>query len=148
MQRGTALRALPTRASMQRWVDAVCTLQESATEVTVRMVDEDEGRQLNRDFRGSDRPTNVLSFPFEPPPGWPQRRRILGDLVVCVPVVLREAQMQGKPLEAHYAHLVVHGMLHLLGHDHEQEDEARHMEALETQIITGLGYPDPYRSQD
>lgn len=148
LQRGTVLRPLPTRALVQRWVDAAYGPDASAAQVTVRLVDEDEGRQLNRDFRGCDRPTNVLSFPFEAPSGWPLRRRVLGDVVVCVPVVQREAEAQGKALEAHYAHLVVHGVLHLLGHDHEQEDEALRMEALETQIITGLGYPNPYRSQD
>ena len=105
----------------------------------MRFVDAEEGRALNRDFRRKDYPTNVLSFDYETTP------RIVGDLVVCPPVALREAFEQGKSAEAHFAHLIVHGMLHLVGYDHETgtEDAAR-MEAREREILAGLGYADPY----
>ena len=108
-------------------------------EVTVRFVDDAEGRDLNRDYRGKDYATNVLSFPYE------SGERICGDLVLCQPVVEAEAREQAKTLEAHYAHMVVHGMLHLQGHDHETgKDDAERMEALERDILKTLGYPDPY----
>ncbi len=114
----------------------------SDAEVVVRLVGEAEGRRLNREFRGRDRATNVLSFPFEPPPGVELDH--LGDLVICAPVVAREATAQGKSPEAHWAHMVVHGMLHLQGYDHQNDDQAAIMEGLETQILAGLGYPAPY----
>src|SRR5690606_20131870 len=97
--------------------------ERQEAELTIRIVDEEESRILNRDYRGKDKPTNVLSFPFEAPPGldaWP----LLGDLVICAPVVAREAVEQGKPLMAHWAHMVVHGVLHLLGYDHEEDEDA------------------------
>lgn len=109
-------------------------------------MDADEGRQLNHDYRGKDYATNVLSFALnegDPVPGLP----LIGDLVLCAPVVEKEAAEQNKPLQAHYAHLLVHGMLHLQGFDHEQDDEAETMEALETVIMQRLGYPDPYREE-
>ena len=102
-----------------------------------------EVRQLNADWRGKDKPTNVLSFPFEPPPG-ARGRRYLGDLAICAPVVEREAAEQGKAPEAHWAHLVVHGVLHLLGYDHLDEAMALVMETLETRILGDLGFPPPY----
>jgi probable rRNA maturation factor len=128
--------ALPSRPQVRRWVRAA--LERDAT-VTVRFVDADEGRGLNRDYRHKDYATNVLSFPYETDPA------ISGDLVVCLPVVLREAEAQQKAPEAHFAHLIVHGMLHLQGYDHEtgQQDAAR-MEAKERDILARLGYPDPY----
>jgi len=126
----------PTRPQFRRWVRAACALP---TEVTVRLVDEGEGRNLNRDYRGKDYATNVLSFPYD------SGARVCGDLVLCKRVVEREARDQKKPLEAHYAHLIVHGMLHLQGHDHETgKDDAERMEAVERQILETLGYPDPY----
>ena len=106
-------------------------------EITVRFVDEIEGRSLNRDYRGKDYATNVLSFIYSSTP-------VQGDLVICAPVVAREAQDQGKAIDAHYAHLIVHGALHLQGFDHEVEAEAQAMEARETEIVIKLGYPDPY----
>jgi probable rRNA maturation factor len=121
---------------------------EEPAALVVRLVDNDEGRRLNREFSGVDRATNVLSFPFEVPSGVPQRRRMLGDIVLCAPLTLAEASAQGKSPEAHYAHLLVHGVLHLLGFEHQVAEQAERMEALETKIITGLGYPDPYLSQD
>ena len=146
LQRVSSAASLPKRSLVQRWIEAAVSSCASPFEVTVRLVDAAEGQALNRRFRGVDRATNVLSFPFEPPPGWSSRRLLLGDVVLCVPLVQQEAATQEKSLEAHFAHLVIHGVLHLLGHDHEREDEAYRMEALETAILTGLGYPDPYRS--
>ena len=128
--------ALPTRSRIRRWVRASCA---APAEVTVRFVDADEGRMLNHEYRGKDYPTNVLSFPYAREPV------VLGDLVVCPPVVLREAGEQGKAPLAHFAHLIVHGMLHLQGHDHETgAADADRMEALEREIMAALGFPDPY----
>jgi probable rRNA maturation factor len=112
-------------------------------ELSSRLVDEAESADLNQRYRGKTGPTNVLSFPFEPPPGT-RGRKYLGDLAICAPVVAREAVEQGKDLEAHWAHLVVHGVLHLLGYDHLEEPEAQVMEALETRILGELGFPPPY----
>lgn len=108
----------------------------------LRYVDAEESRALNRTYRGRDKPTNVLSFPFELPPGVDDSH--LGDLVICVPVVEAEAEAQGKSIEAHHAHMVVHGLLHLQGHDHESDDEAARMESLEIEILRQLGYDNPY----
>jgi probable rRNA maturation factor len=127
---------LPSRPQVRRWVRAAAAC---AAEVTVRFVDSDEGRLLNRDYRGKDYATNVLSFPYASEPA------VVGDLVVCLPVVLSEAQQQNKSGEAHFAHLIVHGMLHLQGYDHETGvQDAERMEAKERKILAALGYPDPY----
>ena len=115
-------------------------------ELSLRLVDEAESADLNQRYRGKAGPTNVLSFPFEPPPGI-KGPRYLGDLVICVPVVVREAAEQGKATEAHWAHLVVHGVLHLLGYDHLDETEAQEMEALETRLLANLGFPPPYADE-
>ncbi|QYK04238.1 rRNA maturation RNase YbeY [Shewanella zhangzhouensis] len=136
---------LPSEAEFETWVRVALgdTLDEA--ELTIRIVDADESQQLNRDYRGKDKPTNVLSFPFEAPPG--MELPLLGDLVICASVVENEALEQHKALEAHWAHMVVHGCLHLLGYDHIEDAEAEEMEALETTLLTGLGYPDPYKEQ-
>lgn len=135
-------KGLPDEALFQRWLDAaVIPFQEDA-EVTVRLVDDAESHALNLTYRGKDKSTNVLSFPFEAPPGI--ELPLLGDLVICRQVVEQEAREQSKPLEAHWAHMVVHGSLHLLGYDHIEDDEAEEMEALETEIMLALGYADPY----
>ncbi len=134
---------LPDESSFRRWVEAALAgRSEEETELVIRLVDEEEGGALNRDYRGKDYATNVLSFPFEAPPG--VELSVLGDLAICAPVVQREAAEQGKPVEAHWAHLTVHGVLHLLGYDHQEEVEAEEMEALERQILEVLGFPDPY----
>lgn len=133
---------LPSEAQFQRWIDGVLPMFQEESEVTIRLVDEAESHELNLTYRGMDKPTNVLSFPFEVPPG--MEMSLLGDLVICRQVVEKEAQEQGKPLEAHWAHMVVHGSLHLLGYDHIEDDEAEEMEALETEIMLALGYEDPY----
>lgn len=137
---------VPLRADFRRWLRAA---EPGAARITVRLVDEEEGLQLNRDYRGKDYATNVLTFAYAEgedmalPEGLP----LMGDLVLCRAVVEREAQAQGKALEAHYAHLVVHGMLHLQGFDHEDEAEAEEMEARERSILAGLGYDDPYAGE-
>lgn len=134
----------PSSSDMRRWAQAA--LQGCDAEVTVRLVGTTEGRELNRDFRGKDYATNVLTFVYDQGEDMPggDDAPLAGDLVLCVPVVVREAGEQGKPLAAHFAHLIVHGMLHLQGYDHEDGDEAEEMEALETRILAELGYPDPY----
>ena len=127
---------LPTRSRLRTWVKAA--LQCDA-DVTVRLVDAEEGRTLNRQYRGRDQATNVLTFAY------PDTDPLSGDIALCVPVVERETRDQRKNPQAHYAHLVVHGTLHLQGYDHEKAADARVMETLETEIVTGLGYADPYK---
>lgn len=134
---------LPSANELNRWARAALQPGVKTAEVSILIVDADEGRSLNRDYRGKDYATNVLSFALnegETVAGMP----LFGDLVLCAPVVAQEATDQGKDLLAHYAHLTVHGMLHLQGLDHEDEAEADAMEALETLILAKLGYPDPY----
>ncbi len=133
---------LPDRADFATWAELALE-DEPRRGLVIRLVDEAESRRLNRDYRGKDRPTNVLSFPFESPPGVPVEH--LGDLVICAPVVAREAAEQGKPPAHHWAHLVIHGVLHLRGFDHQTPEEAQHMEALERRLLARLGIPDPYR---
>lgn len=133
---------LPDAAHFQRWLDAAILPLQSEAEVTIRLVDNAESQQLNLTYRGKDRPTNVLSFPFEAPAGI--ELPLLGDLVICRQVVEQEAQEQGKLPEAHWAHMVIHGSLHLLGYDHIITAEAEEMEHLETEIMLALGYEDPY----
>lgn len=144
LQDETGSPAAPGAARFEAWVDAVAEARPIGGPLTIRLVDEAEGRALNHRFRGRDSATNVLSFPFEPMPGLPADQAVLGDLVICTRVVESEAAEQGKNLEAHYAHMVVHGVLHLLGFDHQTEAEARRMERLERNILQGLGYADPY----
>lgn len=134
---------IPSEAQFQQWLDAAVTPFQDNAEVTIRIVDEAESQQLNFDYREKDKPTNVLSFPFQQPPGI-EELPLLGDLVICAQVVEREATEQNKPLAAHWAHMVVHGCLHLLGFDHITEDEAQEMEAEEIQILADLGFPNPY----
>ncbi len=136
---------LPTAEQIEQWATAAVQPQSDEVEMTVRIVDEGESHALNLNYRGKDRPTNVLSFPFECPDE--VELPLLGDLVICRQVVEREAQEQDKPLMAHWAHMVVHGSLHLLGYDHIEDAEAEEMESLETQIMTGLGFADPYLSE-
>ena len=135
---------LPAPASFRRWVAAALrgARRRKPAELAIRIVDADEGRALNRDYRGKDYPTNVLSFPAGLPPGL--RLPLIGDLAICAPVVLREAGEQGKPARDHWAHLTVHGVLHLLGYDHIDHRDADAMEALETRILASLGIADPY----
>jgi len=140
VQYACAAPDLPGRADVRRWARAALDVDGArGGQITVRFVDADEGQTLNRDYRGKDYATNVLSFPYEIEPV------VCGDLVICAGVVAREAAEQDKPLAAHYAHLIVHGMLHLQGYDHEEDEaEARAMEDCERAVLAALGYPDPY----
>ena len=133
---------LPSFDEIHSWLSNAISLFQSDAEVTVRIVDEQESHQLNLEYRGKDKPTNVLSFPFEVPPGI--EINLLGDLIICRQVVEQEAIEQDKPLLAHWAHMVVHGSLHLLGYDHIEDDEAEEMESLETEIMQKMGFEDPY----
>lgn len=142
---GLPRAGLPAAASFRKWVAAALDGRIREADLAIRLVDEEEGRTLNRHYRGKDYPTNVLSFPAELPEG--VKLPLLGDLVICAPVVAREARDQGKPLAAHYAHLTVHGVLHLLGWDHENERDAECMEQLERGILATLGIEDPYLEQ-
>nr|WP_260295329.1 rRNA maturation RNase YbeY [Sedimenticola hydrogenitrophicus] len=130
----------------QAWAEAALHGRLERAELVVRIVDREESRQLNREYRGKDSTTNVLSFPFEAPAvvADDPLGDLLGDLVICAPLVAQEAAEQGKPLEAHWAHLLVHGVLHLLGFDHINDPEAETMEGLEVEILESLGYSDPY----
>ncbi|CBA16567.1 rRNA maturation RNase YbeY [Xanthomonas albilineans] len=140
---------LPAATSFRKWVAVALKGRIREADLAIRLVDQREGRALNQHYRGKDYATNVLSFPAELPDGLPKgiRLPLLGDLVICAPVVAREAAEQGKPLNAHYAHLTVHGVLHLLGWDHEDDKEAEAMEQLERQILGELGLSDPYAGE-
>ncbi|HXH03263.1 MAG TPA: rRNA maturation RNase YbeY [Candidatus Competibacteraceae bacterium] len=142
---------LPEEGALRRWAEAALAAAGSAgdVELTIRLVNEAESEALNGQYRHKQGPTNVLSFPFEVPAGVTLAGpRPLGDIVICAPVVLAEAVTQGKRAEAHWAHMVVHGVLHLLGYDHVEEAEAVAMENLETRVLNELGYPDPYAEPD
>ena len=139
------IEGLPTEEQIVQWATGAVQPEGNEVEMTVRIVDEAESHELNLTYRGKDRPTNVLSFPFECPDE--VELPLLGDLVICRQVVEREASEQEKPLMAHWAHMVVHGSLHLLGYDHIEDDEAEEMESLETQIMQGLGFDDPYLAE-
>ncbi|AAX87007.1 TPA: rRNA maturation RNase YbeY [Haemophilus influenzae] len=139
------IEGLPTEEQIVQWATGAVQPEGNEVEMTVRIVDEAESHELNLTYRGKDRPTNVLSFPFECPDE--VELPLLGDLVICRQVVEREAAEQEKPLMAHWAHMVVHGCLHLLGYDHIEDDEAEEMESLETQIMQGLGFDDPYLAE-
>ena len=136
----------PDAQQIRGWVAAVfTTLERSPLALTVRVVGEEEMTKLNQRHRGRNQPTNVLSFPIEPLPG--MGRDLLGDVVICGPVVDREAAIQHKLPMSHWAHMVVHGMLHLFGYDHESDQEATAMETLEKSVLKGLGYSDPYQGE-
>ena len=139
---GLPRKGLPAATSFRKWAAAAARGRIRKADLAIRLVDEKEGRALNHHYRGKDYATNVLSFPADLPDG--VDLPLLGDLVICAPVVAREAREQGKDQAAHYAHLTVHGVLHLLGLDHEDEREAEAMEQLEREILAGLGLPDPY----
>ncbi|MEG9531312.1 rRNA maturation RNase YbeY [Mannheimia indoligenes] len=141
---------LPSEQQFYTWVHKALAVEAKTddfpeSEITIRIVDEAESHELNLTYRGKDKPTNVLSFPFEVPEGI--EMPLLGDLIICRQVMEKEAEEQQKPLEAHWAHLAIHGTLHLLGYDHIEEGEAVQMESLETDIMQSLGYEDPYLSE-
>jgi probable rRNA maturation factor len=136
LQIGARALGAPTPAQVRRWARSAL---KRPGEITVRIVGSAEGRRLNRRYRGEDHATNVLSFPYAL-----SRGLVQGDVVLCAPVIAREARAQGKTLEAHFAHMVVHAILHLQGHDHARRRDAERMEALEKKLLTNLGYPAPY----
>jgi probable rRNA maturation factor len=135
VQYASTLTGLPSRTKFRQWAKSAIRVD---AEVTIRIVNEAEGRELNNTYRGKDYATNVLTFPLT------DDSHLMGDIVICAPVVAAEALAQNKPLEAHYAHLTVHGILHLHGYDHEIEAQAELMESLETAIVSKLGYANPY----
>jgi probable rRNA maturation factor len=137
-----ASQGIPSDALLSTWAEAAVEHAGNELEMVIRIVDAAESRQLNRDYRGKDKPTNVLSFPFEAPQQAPLP--LLGDLVICAPVVSQEAAEQNKTLEAHWAHMVVHGTLHLQGYDHQDDQQAQLMEDKERQILQRLNFSDPY----
>ena len=133
----------PSADDFQRWVDLVADKHElTGQEITIRVVDQPESQGLNSQYRGKDKPTNILSFPFEAPPEI--EIDLLGDLVICADIVDQEAKQQNKALQDHWAHLTIHGTLHLLGYDHENEDDAQHMENVEVELLKKIGIDDPY----
>ena len=152
IQRISSLANIPDDEKINHWIIASLQQQHESCqerrEITIRIVDEDEAQQLNQNWRGKDYATNVLSFPYEEDAVINENEsHLLGDIVICAAVVRDEAIEQNKMLEAHWAHLLVHGCLHLLGYDHINEDEAEEMEGLECLILEKLGYPDPYREE-
>lgn len=135
----------PDEAAFQRWAEAALASVEEDCELSIRLVDEDESAELNSQYRGKTGPTNVLSFPFDSDIAL--EPTLLGDLVICVPIVEKEAQQQDKIAEHHWAHMVIHGCLHLLGYDHIEDDEAEEMETLEIQILHKMNITNPYELQ-
>lgn len=147
VQLATDAAHVPPSDRIRDWAIAALE-QRNEAELTVRIVDEIEGRSLNERYRDQDCATNVLAFPCDLPEGMPagQLGDLLGDVVICAPVVAREARDQGKAADAHWAHLVVHGVLHLIGYDHQEPDQAARMETRERVVLAGLGFPDPYEN--
>lgn len=138
-------KQLPDLAQFQYWVDSLLKDDTEDSEVVIRLVDESEMVQFNEQYRDKKGTTNILSFPFEPPEG--MSSKLLGDLLICVPVIEQEALAQGKKLEHHWAHIVIHGVLHLLGYDHLSDEEAEEMEALEIKVLRSIAVENPYKEQ-
>lgn len=136
-------KQIPTKADFKRWISKVLAKIIQPTEITIRIVDAEESQSLNNYYRGKNQPTNILSFPFAVPPG--VDTNLLGDLVICAPIVKQEAKEQNITLKAHYAHLTIHGVLHLLGFDHETAKSAKEMETLEIRYMEELGFTNPYK---
>ncbi|MDG2018087.1 MAG: rRNA maturation RNase YbeY [Porticoccaceae bacterium] len=145
IQMASSSEDAPDEQSIKRWVSVAVGSKTGDTELSVRIVDEQEGQALNEKYRGANGPTNVLSFPFDAQ--IPEPLPLIGDIVICAPVVAREAKQQNKDLKAHWAHMIIHGVLHLLGYDHQNDSEAVIMETLETDIMQNLGFPPPYAYQ-
>jgi probable rRNA maturation factor len=144
IQYAIATEGVPDAEQLRHWLQQALADRAQRAELSVRIVDEAEIIALNHRYRGKEYATNVLSFPYEAMPG--VESSLLGDIVVCAPVVAREALEQGKAAEAHWAHMVIHGVLHLLGYDHHEAADAERMERLETRLLARLGFPDPYRT--
>lgn len=137
---------LPSAQQFQGWVEAVLNTRKPDAELTIRIVDESESHQLNNDYRGKNSPTNVLSFPFEAPPG--VELNLIGDLIICANVVESEAKSQQKALISHWAHMVTHGCLHLLGYDHISNHDALDMESIEIETLNQQGFDNPYAADE
>lgn len=152
LQKAVTGKDLPKSADFRAWLNVAMTVAgyQHASEILIRLVDEDESQALNLQYRAKDKPTNVLSFPSDLPNEVLESlpRAPLGDIVICAPVVEAEAREQGKTLSAHWAHMTIHGVLHLLGFDHIDDAEAEEMEALEVQAMALLGYDNPYREDE
>ncbi len=145
IQIATSLEPLPDKALLQKWVEKALDVQNQAAEIILRIVDEAEGKALNKTWQKKDSATNVLSFPIgETLAVLPN---LLGDIVICAPIVEREAEVQGKQSDAHWAHLVTHGVLHLQGYDHQNQEQAHLMETKEIAILKSHCYPNPYHSE-
>ena len=140
---GISRKGVPSPISFKKWAEAACKGRIKFADIAIRVVDLKEGKAINKHYRGKDYATNVLSFPAELPEG--VTLPLLGDLLICAPIVAKEAKAQKKDLNAHYAHLTIHGVLHLLGLNHEDEHEALVMEAIEREILADMGYSDPYQ---
>jgi len=140
IQRASLLANIPPDRTLRKWIAAAIDTLTKPAELTLRIVNTVEARNLNSDFRGKDYATNVLTFVYSEP----KANMLQGDIVLCAQVINREAREQGKPINSQYAHLVVHGVLHLAGFDHEVEKDAKKMEALEAKIVMGLGFLHPY----
>ena len=150
VQRVSISASIPVDEQFELWAEAALAGKESDSSLVIRVVDEPEAQRFNREYRNKDYATNILSFPAELPEGLPTdiKQSQLGDLLICAPVVTREAAEQHRSEADHWAHLVVHGVLHLLGYDHQQGDEAEEMESLEIEILAKLGVSDPYQHID
>lgn len=144
VQYATESKDLPDTKKIKQWAKCSLNNEVKQAELTIRIVGEEEGIRLNEKWRGACGPTNVLSFPYNE--DIKNRKTIQGDVVLCAPVIIREAKQQNKSLDAHWAHMVIHGTLHLQGYDHVQENDANEMESLETDILNKLHFPDPYHS--
>ncbi|MDH5514828.1 MAG: rRNA maturation RNase YbeY [Gammaproteobacteria bacterium] len=143
VQYAVSTDTMPDADSIRRWAASVLKSQAAPVELVIRIVDEAEMTALNRQYRGKDGPTNVLSFSSEMPPE--VESAMIGDIVICAPVVMSECVLQNKEPDAHWAHLVIHGVLHLLGYEHDSDDEAQRMESVEVRLLGDLGFADPYR---
>lgn len=148
IQQASEAADIPVEADFQRWIAAALEGRRDSGEISIRIIELEEMQALNFLYRQQNKATNVLSFPMGELPGIEDEIPMLGDIVLCAPVIATEASQQSKLPEAHWAHMVVHSILHLLGYDHEEDDEAQAMEALERQIMDTLDYPDPYGEID
>lgn len=142
LQIASKAKTLPHPAQFREWVSIAVGDQVDTGELTIRIVDEEEMINLNEQYRNKKSPTNVLSFPYEPHPA--VASRLLGDIVICAPIIEQEAKNFDKVLLAHWAHMTIHGVLHLIGYDHQTDQEATQMEDLETDILVNLGFEPPY----
>ncbi len=145
IQNESSCSSVPEAALLEHWASIPLNQLDHPVEITLRIVDEAEGRELNRSWRKKDYPTNVLSFPIGDTPAG--TKELLGDIVICAPVVEQEALEQQKPMAAHWAHLIIHGILHLQGYDHEQQADAEIMENMEITFLEKIGYPNPYETE-